>query len=410
MAPISKFFSDFYNRNLFERLVIYLFLAGVITKIGFELILGQWSFDQSRNKQWIFYALLALDYLVCYRRVINIRVTVNPTSMFAFVFFIMVAHGTFIGIMQHNQPFVIVNDIIPVLMIGMNILRMQSASEWKPIDLRFLLIICTLFALSTTFFGLLAEMIGRPSGPSLGSGRIYLPLFLACLFMLRPFPKWTAIAAIVMIGLNIDDINRTTMAFMGVAVACYILVQIIRYPVKGLGVVTLTLVLLLTAVAMVPEDSKTYGRIADLTQIDLSSRTGSIGERTAEWDAIRERLKGGGETTEWFGLGFGGLYTVQFTHKLNEDYGHAHYAWAWFNLRYGQSGYVYLAILFAMLIYNTAAGLRRRDETGMFVALLCMNGIIFCLTHVNSLFLLNGLHFYNVNAGGDKSHSGHDET
>ena len=95
-------------------------------------------------------------------------------------------------------------------------------------------------------------------------------------------------------------------------------------------------------------------------------------------------------------MGFGGLYEFQSTHAYIRNYGHAHYSWAWFKLRFGYIGYFYLAILASMLLYNVIRGLQSRSENGIFVAFLCLQGIIYLGTFVNALFLVSGIHFLKI--------------
>lgn len=390
----KDFLINFYQRNIFERLIIYSFVSFLVVKIIFELGLGQWSFVQSQNKQWVFFGLLALDYLVSLPKVIKIRVTVNPMSICAMMFFAMVVHGLFVGIMLNNKPMTILDDTIPLLMIGLNILRMQSLCEFAPIDFRRLFLTCMYFALALCALGLLGKVIGRPTEPSVGNTTLLLPLFFAGLFLLRPFPKWAVFAMIFMIGLTMSDLNRTVMAFLALILSTFLLVRTIKNPVEGLAVGAAVCVVLALAVMFVPEDSKTYQRVVGLTQIDLSERKGSIGERQAEWDAIQLKLQNSGETIEWLGLGFGGVYEVARTHGYLRDYGHAHYSWAWFNLRYGKSGYIYLALFVAALLYNAFYQLRIRNETSMFVGMMCILCVLYCVTYVNAVFLLSGVCFF----------------
>lgn len=397
----KNFISGFFERNLFERLIVYIFLSELAVKVIFELALGQWSFKQSQNTQWIFYGFLALDYLISVRKVMNIRFTLNPMSATAFLFIVMIAHGTLVGVLNHNPPFVIFNDLIPPLMIALNILRMQSGSEnTRPIDVRFLLSFCSIVALSTTLIGFLCLQLGLPSDPSVGRGQIYYPLVLSALFILRPFPKWIAISLPLIFLLTATGLNRTTLAFLAIVIGGYSILQIVRNPAKGVVLVVIVCIVTSLGVALMPKDSGTYRRISGLSNIDLSERTGSIGERQAEWDAIQAKLSDMGKTAEWTGMGFGGLYNVRFTHQYNTNYGHAHYIWAWFNMRFGKIGYIYMALMMSALIYNTARGLLMGGELGLFVSFLNLIGLIYCLTHVNSLFLLSGLNFLHLTRSG----------
>jgi hypothetical protein len=396
--PLSDripFLSSFFERNLFERIIIYIFLSAFLVKMIFEFGLGQWSFAQSQNKQWIFYALLALDYLLSVRKLTQIRVTINPMSIFAFVFFIMCAHGLLVGIYLRNAPFVILNDLVPLLMIGLNILRMQSVSEYKPVDFGFLFKICTLICIGTFFFGAIAELQGKRTGPSLAGGGLYIPMALAALCLLRPLPKWTIIVGALMIAYSIPGINRTTLAFLLAVMGAGTLYLILKEPLKGMLVMVVVLISLSVTALTLPEDSMLYQRVVGLMEVDLSERTGSIGERQAEWDAIRARLDSQGTTVEWLGLGFGGLYEFRSTHQYVSNYGHAHFAWAWFNLRFGKSGYFYLTLLVLALGCNAFLRLRYRQPSDLYVSFLCILGLIYCMTYVNNLFLWNGVEFFS---------------
>lgn len=390
-----RFIIDFYDRNLFERLIIYGFFSAFLTAVIFELLLGQWSFLQSQNKQWFFYMLLALDYLVSLCKVINIRVTANPMSALAVLFFIMVAHGLFIGIVDRNAPFEVFNDMVPLLMIGMNILRMQSVYEFKPIDFRFLLHSCTILAIGCCAVGLAGQLIGNPTQPSMGSSPIYMPLFLAGLFTLRPFPKWILVAGLAMFALTLPDFNRTSLAFIFVVVSGFVGLRMLKNPVMGIFSLFGVVMLLSLAWALIPEGSKTYDRVMKLTDMNTQERTGAIGERFAEWDAIQNKLADKGPEYQLLGLGFGGRYEVRFTHEYLTNYGHAHYAWSWFNMRFGAIGYIYMALFMAALAYNGFMHMKSQRKEGIFVFLLCLLALIYCLTYVNGVFLLSGIHFFH---------------
>lgn len=388
LSLLKSGIENFFERNLFERLVIYIFLSFLLTKGIFEFALAQDGYRQSQNQQWIFYGFLALDYLASIKKIINIKITINPMSIFAFILFIMIGHGLFIGILNHNQPFIILNDTIPLLMIALNILRMQSITEiQKPIDFKFLITACILIVSIMYIFGFLVDRF------SIGSIAIFYPLVVAGFIMFRPFPKWLFILAVIILVIGAADMNRTTLLFFAFVVLGYIGVNMVYKPTRSFLVILTVIISLFAAWHFLPEDSRTRGRIIGLTEIDLTQRTGSIGERQAEQDAVALKLEKAGPTAEWVGSGFGGVYDVRFTHEFYKDYGHAHYAWVWFNLRYGKIGLIYMAILIFMLSYNGIQSFKQRDEVGLFVALMCLMGLIYILTHVNSILLLMGLQF-----------------
>lgn len=388
---------NFYRKNLFERLIVYLLLSALICKFVFELILGQSSFLQSQNRQWLFYGFLALDYLVSYKKVVGLRIGLNANSAYGVVLFIMMAHGLFVGLVLGNQPFIIFNDLVPVLMIALNIWRMQSASEnATPVDFNFLIHACIYMAFGVTICGFVAVALGRPSEMAFPAAQLFLPLVMAMLFMTRPIPRHLLVLIAISAFLALPELNRSNMIFAFVAVGGYTFIKFIKNPVIGVVIGMIGIIVLSSAVLMLPEDSKTYRRIISLTQLDLSKRTGSVGERQAENDAIDIQLASGGETIQWLGLGFGGQYEVQFSHEYIKNYGHAHYSWAWFKLRYGQTGYFYLMILVSLLLYNMVSGLKTRTELGVFTGLICLCALIYCVTYVNAVFLLSGLQFFNV--------------
>ncbi|MCK5374898.1 MAG: hypothetical protein KAJ40_06400, partial [Alphaproteobacteria bacterium] len=259
---IKAFYHNFFEKNLFERIIIYVCLSDLLVKIIFELGMGESGFHQSQHKQWFYFSFLALDYLLSFRKVANIRVTVNPTSLLAFVFFIMAAHGLFVGIMLHNAPFIIFNDLVPIVMIALNILRMQSFTEYKPVNTKSLLFICTCIVVTTSVIGLFA-------GSSIAGGTMYLPLLFAALFTLKPFPKWYALIGAAVIIMDIYDINRTTMAFAALVAIVYVVIHLFKNPHKAFIAFIVTIMTLVIAVNFVSEDTKTYRRVIGLTQVDL---------------------------------------------------------------------------------------------------------------------------------------------
>jgi len=404
LAQPQSFIKDFFERNIFERVILYILLSHLLTTIIFQFALGQSYFDQSQNQQWFFYAFLGLDYLLSLRKILNIKITVNPLSMFALFLIVMIGHGLFVGVMNNNPPFVILNDTIPLLMISLNILRMQSLAEIsKPISFKFITKAGAVIVGLTCLFSFLA---GKAI---IGSGALFYPLIFTALIALRPLPWLSMLIFLVATILTLGDTNRTTIMLAAVIMSGYLGVNTIYNPAKSMVLAVVAVLTLFTAWSFLPEDSKTYQRIIGLTEIDLSDRKGSIGERQAENDAIHAKLEKAGKTAQWTGGGFGALYEVRFTHEYIKDYGHAHYAWSWFNLRFGKIGYIYMVILISALIYSGVHNFNRRDDLGLFVAFLCLSGLIYVFTHVNSILLLSGLSFLYVHRERHNKNTGRDD-
>ena len=163
----------------------------------------------------------------------------------------------------------IFNDFVPLFMIGLNILRMQSASEYTEIDFQYLIGVCVFLAFGTSVTGQIGSLSGLPTQPSLGSNSFY-PLVLAGLFTIKPFPKWLFVMIIALVALNINDINRTTMAFIAVVSCGYIALESLKNPVRGIMVIGVVVVFSTLGWVTIPKESKTYLRIEGLANIDLS--------------------------------------------------------------------------------------------------------------------------------------------
>lgn len=408
LSYIARQYSAFFERNLLERIVIYACLSSVLVKLIFELILGQWGFIQSQNKQWFFYSFLLMDYVIGYKKLLNFRITLNPQSAFSLLIVVMIAHGLLVGLYMHNQPFVIVNDMIPLLMIALNILRMQSSAEGtKPLDcFRLLKDMIVLLGLAS-FFSVIADALGRPAQLSLDQSTIFYPLLFAVICTRKDMPKWVMGAAGVLVIMSLTDLNRTTLMFMVLAFSIYMFIVAVKSPVRILGLISLGFLIICSAVLLTPEESKTYQRIAGFSHINTEERTGAVGERWAERDAIQAKLDRLGLENQLLGLGFGGLYDVAFTHEYKEDYGHAHFSWVWFNLRFGMIGQVYLFLMVSLFVFNIFTGFRYGTTGGYFIAFLGLISVLYCVTYVNAVFLMSGIQFFYL-ARLSSQRGGHD--
>lgn len=397
MRFFARYYEDFFERNLLERIVVYLCLSSALVKLVFELILGQWGFVQSQNKQWLFYSFLLLDYVFGYRKLLNVSFTLNPQTAFSLLLFVMIGHGLLVGVYMHNQPFVIFNDMVPLLMIALNILRMQSTAEGtKPADCYRLLKDVILILGFASLCSLAAYVTGRPAQLSLDRGEIFYPLFFAVLCTRRNIPLPIFGGAAVLIALSLTDMNRTTMLFIALAFFIYVFLKTVKSPVGTLGLIVLGVVVLSAGAMLVPENSKTYQRIAAIGSISSEERTGSVGERKAEQDAVQAKLDRLGQENQWFGLGFGGLYEVERTHEYLTNYGHAHFSWVFFNLRFGFLGQVYLALMISLLFYNVCAGFFRGGIFSFFISFINLISILYCLTYVNAVLLMSGIQFFHL--------------
>jgi hypothetical protein len=385
-----------FRRPFFERVIIYCFLSELIVKIIFELGLGQWWFGLSPVKQIVLYAIFAIDYAVNFRKIVAIRFWGNPIFYFMLIVFIMVAQGTFVGIYNHNVPFEIFNDSVPLLLLAMNSLRMQSPAELQsPIDFPFLLRFCSFMSLSICCLGFLAKSMGLPSTAAISGviSGVYYALFVAALLTGYKLRLLYWVCFFTVAAFSADDFNRTTLAFFMFAGLVLFLKYSVFSPVRAMLLIIIMTLLGFALWNFLPDDSKTKQRFTDLAQLSSQSRTGSVGERMSEWVSIQAKVEQSGTTARWIGLGHGALYDVRYTFHVIRDYGFAHFAWALFYFRYGLSGYCYLALLTIMLIWQTLRCWSFNSSSKMTISLLSLMSILYLATYVNFVILCMGLQF-----------------
>lgn len=391
-----RFLKTFFARHLFERLVCYVFFTELVIKVVFELLQGQSFYFQSQNKQYLFYGFIIFDYLITVPRWMHLKVQFNYITLFLLLLIVMVMQGVFVGIVNHNHVFEIFNDTVPLLVLILNALRLQSFGEGTPpVDFHRLLKSCTWMGVSICLAGQLGLILGLPSQANVGAmtSGIYFPLFFAILYMGEKLSFHSLVAFGLIFGISAINMNRTTLAFIVLAVGYYVMLTLFRNPVKGMAMIVVVCCVGGIGWNLLPEDSGTYQRVMAISELNFSDTKGSVGERRSEMLSIARDLEQRGLTAQLLGRGHGGLYEVQATHQYIKNYGHAHYSWALFNLRYGMSGYIYLAMLALLLIYHTWRNWRMWTPISLTVALMCVQSFLYLGTYVNFVFLLAGLQF-----------------
>lgn len=387
---------DFFSRNMFERLVCYIFITELTVRVVFELIQGQWFYLQSQNRQYIFYALIMMDYVITFPRILTIGVRMNYVVMYLLMFLVMIMQGVVVGVINHNPPFEIFNDTVPLLVLTLNALRMQSVSEQsRPIDFHRLFVFCSVVGLSTALAGLLAHVVGYDSSTSIGTepSGIYFPMFFAALLTYKKVPLKLIFMFFIILALFSLNMNRTTMIFLGGMAMCYAGYMLLKRPAQGILAIAAMLVTMAIGWSLLPEESGTYQRIMALGDLDFTASSGSLGERANEVRSIQRKLADEGTTAELFGGGHGALYDVQFTHEFIRDHGHAHYAWALFNLRYGMTGYIYLSLLALMLLYHAWRNIDMHNPMALTITFMCLQSLLYMGTYANFIFLMAGAQF-----------------
>lgn len=393
--------SSFYNQNIFSRLILYIFVSELAVKFVFELLMGQWWFELSQPKQYIFFILLGIDYVINLPKIFNLRVQSNFIAVWCLVLIFMIVQGVWLGLAYANPVFLVFNDTVPLIVIVLNVLLMNNinASQTK-VDFGAIFQVCSVVALLVVIIGFVAVSIGLPSKASLGGQPIslYIAMFFAALITGHKIKPFYLLCFISVLIFSLENMNRTTLAFFLICSLIYVLFAVYKDIYKGVLILFLSIGILAGFWIVLPKDSPTYNRIIGITELDFSKRTGSVGERQAEFESINKMLTSVGPVAQFFGAGHGGTYEVRFTHKYNKDYGHAHYSWALFTLRYGYTGWFYLLALGGALVYNMVGAWNKKEATSLFVSLICLQSILYLGTYVNFVILLSGIQFFNASS------------
>lgn len=386
---------------LFERLIYYILIPDLFARIVLEAVLGEWYFGITQAKQWIFYALIALEYVVQSRALVRDSFRKDENLIVSGLMLVMLFHGVFVGLAWQNSPSRLITDSIAPFMLAINVLLLDRRKAFAGFDYQRLVRVNKAYGLIMVVVGIAAVSIGRPSIVSLGGAAATAVSFTVLLvsFMVKRTFSFAdlAIAGAILVPIA-PNLNRTTLA---VAVVCLIGIFMSKIIIDGKRLYfTLVIIFALSAVVplVLPPDSPLMRRIEGTMEYDPDQSQGSIGERQAEFLAINDKLRRMGTAAEWFGAGHGAVYDVQLTLREVTDTGHAHFSWALFKLRYGYVGYFYLLILAGMTVRSIVRNYRSVYTADRIISVLAMFSVAFLLTYVFGFFFLAGTQFSSVRA------------
>lgn len=388
----------FFAKTFFERLVLYIFASHLIIKVVFEFGLGEWHFQLSRQEQYIFYSFILADYVFTWKRFFLLKIAANHLIYVSVFFLGLAIYGAVVGTVNGNRAFEIFNDTAPLIVIALNVLRIQG--ELDRIDgatISRLLREASILSLVICVVGFISVSIGNPSRASLSAMpfSIYIALFFAMAISGQRLPIWLVAGFLVVLGFSSEDLNRSSMLFLAVATLSLLGATFLRYPLKALlasGVVVLAVGV---GSLVLPPDSKTAARIHALASLgkQAESRKTSVGERVTEYRSILKRLAAEGKTVELFGQGHGALYEMRAANEYKKDYGHAHFSWALFKLRYGDLGYLFTGVLAGLIVANMLFHMGSWDVVSIFALLISGCAFIYLFTYVTFILMLAGVSF-----------------
>lgn len=395
---IKRLATFFFTGPFAERLLVYVMAVGFLTNLIFVVALRQDPFKVTRGNQYIFYGIMMLEYawMAINHRKLRLRLTrVHPI---VFVGLAMMVQGILVGLAWGNGLSRIAIDTINVLVVVLNVLYFSDDRALRGFDFDRLELKAQIFSVSIIVLGALGKVVNPRSDISLGAtapAAVALAILFAGVLIKgkrpRPLIRWAVIVFVTMV--TVPDWNRTTLTFVAVVSLLFWFRLFPVRPVRALMIIFVGAMVGYFSVSLLPEDSPLAKRLEGLQHVDLSKRTGSIGEREAEMDAIGAKLHWMGPTAEILGAGHGAKYDVQYTWQYITDYSNAHYSWALFDLRWGLVGYVYLALWALFLAWSAARNILSQRPEVLMAALLCIWNLGYLGTYAYFTFFIGGLPF-----------------
>lgn len=382
---------------LFERLIYYALLPDLFSRVILEAGLGIYWYTLIQPKLWVFYILVAIELLFQVRTLLKGKFRRGLSLLAAMLFAIMMTHGLLVALAWHNSPGKIATDTIPVFVSLVNIILLSNAKAFENFKFERLAFVVKIYSILMVVVGYLAVSAGRPSIVNLGGaagGPIAIGIMLVSLAVKKELDLRSVLLVMVIVAPTVPNMTRTGLVSFLVIFALYVLPKIFQSG-KALYISTVSIALISVSIPLVlPEDSPLMRRIDGTFAFDPSKKTGSLGERQLEQEAIDKTLRDRGSVAEWFGLGAGGTYIVIYDDgTIPENYSHAHFSWALFKLRYGYVGYFYLACFVVLLFSNIIICSANRTPENMIICNLCLWGVFFLFTYAMFHFLIAGLQF-----------------
>lgn len=359
--------------------------------------MGIYWYIITQPKQWVFFILLSIEYVFQSRSLLLAHFRKDQNLYVVLLLFLMAMHGALVGVAWGNNIPKVITDTVPVAFAGLNVLLLTKVDAFDGFKFDRLCKINQAYAITMVAVGMLAVAAGRPSIVNLGGAvptSVCLSIIFVSLMASRP-PSWRELVILTSILVLIaPNGTRTMVAVSTVAFGAVVVRKVIISGTRLYFTLVIMVIAAGTVPMVMPEDSPLMRRLEALQSVDLTERTGSIGERQAEWEAINEELHRRGALAELFGRGHGTIYKVVFSDgRIPENYSHAHYGWALFKLRYGQVGYLYLILFAAFLLSNVIRNFRSQQGENRVAFLLGVWGLVYMFTYMFYNLFVSGVQF-----------------
>jgi hypothetical protein len=362
------------------------------------------------QKLWIFYIIIAIEYVFQIRQILYSRFYVDKSMYVAGFIIILAIHGLLIGVGWHNKPAKIATDTIPLFVAGVNIILACQLEAYKDFNFARIEGINVTFSIVMIVVGIISVHIGHSKIVSLGgavSTAVSVAIICTSIWRRNKFSIIFVVTNLAIFIIIAQSFNRTTGATLVVVFTMLFFSTFVVYPIR------LYILLLLTGGAVVftslvvPPGSPLARRIEGLNSSNIEQQnqegTGSIGERIAEWSAIKKKISENGRFAEIFGLGHGAVYDFVLTQgPASQNYSNAHFGWALFYLRYGYCGFIYLLMFAFLMAANIYRNVRSKNNFNRVVLILCVAGIIYIFTYMAFNIILSGIQFMHMRSGPGK--------
>ncbi len=385
--------------TFFERLIYYFLLPDLMAKIVYEIILKVPAITVNQPKQFVFYGLVALEYLIISFRYKTFRPALAQVSPICIMLIVMMFHGIVIGLWWGNSISRMVIDTVNVFVVFANVVILSDPRKIADTAFDRIFFVNRVYAVVMVALSAVALVVNPSSVISLGGSTataisvslIFIEIYLMRSLSGRAILRGTV--GLLMLAATVQGWNRTTLVFVAAAVLILFARKVGQMPFKIAYLSMASVMVAAVALAALPEDSALSRRLAGLEDVDLSARTGSIGEREAESDAVGDKIAALGPTGRIFGAGHGASYDVKYTWEWKLDYSNAHYGWVLFYLRYGTLGYVYLGLWIFTLMISILRTWRSENPASIFVCLLSIWNVGYLGTYGYFSFFIAGVPF-----------------
>jgi hypothetical protein len=362
------------------------------------------------QKLWIFYIIIAIEYVFQIRQILFSRFHVDKSMYVAGFIIILAIHGLLIGVGWQNKPAKIATDTIPLFVAGVNIILACQVEAYKDFNFARVEGVNIAFSIVMIVVGIISVHIGHSKIVSLGgalSTAVSVAIIATSIWRRNRFSIIFVVTNLAIFIIIAQSFNRTIGATLVFIFTMLFFSTIVVYPFRLYILLLLIGGAVVLTPIVVPPGSPLARRIEGLNYSNIEQQnqegTGSIGERIAEWSAIKKKISQKGRFAEVFGLGHGAVYDVVFPQgPASQNYSNAHFGWALFYLRYGYCGFIYLLMFAFLMAANIYRNVRSKNNFNRVVLILCVAGIIYIFTYMAFNIILSGIQFMHMRSGPGK--------